>query len=269
VPKQALALEVVCTNCGAKLPVDGTIRTLVCEFCGTHNVMSRELWEQFHPPEAMPMPAAGGRVLLFILAPAVVVVVVIALVMGLRPKSHSVTPPLPTFTSAGSSCGGAEWACSADGKSMLECVSDKLVVADTCKGPKGCRSIENGKKVSCDHTRADVGDPCYGSDSSCSTDGKMEVRCDGAKYIAIHACGGPDGCTVTPAKNGGYDLSCDDHMAPPDAPCDEDGRMACSTDSKSLLRCARGHFTVASACKHGCTLTKNHLDDTTTIDCER
>jgi hypothetical protein len=150
---------------------------------------------------------------------------------------------------------------------MLECDGSKLVVALTCKGPKGCRALEHGKTVSCDYTRADENDPCNVKDGTCSMDGKSELRCDGAKFVLASSCGGPDGCSISPNGNG-YTLTCDDHIAPVNSPCLEDGRFACSTDKKSMLRCTRGHFIAASSCRTPCTIKKDLVAATTTVSCD-
>ncbi len=106
-------------------------------------------------------------------------------------------------------------------------------------------------------------------DSTCSTDKKSELRCDGAKFVTVGACTGPDGCTVSPS-NDGYVLSCDDHVAAANAPCLEDGRFACTPDGKTMLRCTRGHFVLASTCKGpgACKVTKNAASATITVACD-
>jgi hypothetical protein len=203
-------------------------------------------------------------------APLVITAVVFAFVFSHRPTLPVVPSPYvgPTaFAMPHAPCNGTKAACSPDGKSFLECENDRLVVTLTCKGPKGCRSTDHGKSVSCDYTRAEENDPCNVKDWACSTDGKMELRCDGEKFIAAHACGGPEGCTVSLGNDGQQTLSCDDHIAPENAPCVDDGRFACSSDMKSLLRCTRGKFVLAKACKGPCSLAKDRVADTTSITC--
>jgi hypothetical protein len=274
-------IDVPCSHCGARLSADGSTPTPLCAFCGTHNTLPASVWQQLRPAPppiqpmqpmqpAMPAPSTTSPIIVPIIIGVVVaggvVIGVLATVAG-GARSPTSTPS--AFATPSAPCNGAEAACSTDGKSMLECDGNKLVVALTCKGPKGCRALDHGKTVSCDYTRADENDPCNVKDSACSTDGKSEVRCDGAKFVTVQACGGPDGCTVAPAKDDGYTLTCDAHVAPLDAPCLEDGRFACSSDMKSLLRCTRGHFILASACKGPCTLKKDRVADTTTVSCER
>lgn len=251
----------------------------MCPFCGTHNTLSNEVWAQVRPPTPSPTPHVAqevpskspvGLIIGLSMGAAVIITGAVALSILLSVPTQVTTTPAPSaFAAPNSPCNGTKAACSLDKKSMLECENDKLVVSLTCKGPNGCRALEHGTSVSCDYTRADVNDPCNNNDSSCSTDGKSQLRCDGVKWVMAQACGGPDGCSIAPNKEGSYTLTCDDHVAPVDAPCLEDGRFACSADMKSLLRCTRGHFVVASACKKPCSLKKDKVADTTEVICER
>jgi hypothetical protein len=283
-------INVACSNCGARLDADGSTPAPVCSFCGTRNPLPADVWKRLHPPGQVhpfyvwsPRAAAraaasstsaeppvrrssNGNVIVGVIG---IVVAVVAVVAGLLQHSSSPSKKRSPFVAPNSACDGMKSACSSDRKALLECDDGKLVLGMTCRGPKGCRATDHGKSVSCDYTLAEANDPCNVKDSACSTDGKTELRCDGAKFVVASPCNGPDGCTVAPSKDG-YTLTCDDHVAPPGAPCLDDGRFACSSDMKSLLRCTRGHFVLASACKGpgACSLSKNAVADTTTVSCD-
>jgi predicted RNA-binding Zn-ribbon protein involved in translation (DUF1610 family) len=48
-PAAAEPVRFPCPACGASLPVDGTKRTMGCEFCHTQAFLPDELWRRFHP----------------------------------------------------------------------------------------------------------------------------------------------------------------------------------------------------------------------------
>ncbi|HEY1556390.1 MAG TPA: hypothetical protein VGF94_16260 [Kofleriaceae bacterium] len=279
-----------CSNCGANLELDGSTPTPQCTFCGTRTPVPAEIWQLLHPQglvhafyvwdsqafgaraaalaaaaEEPPAPKRSGnwKVALLIIGFAAIPGVVDLLALG-GSKHHA-----SVFAAPGSSCVGATSACSTDHASMLDCVDDKLVVVLACRGPKGCRATDQGKSVSCDYTFAALNDPCNVKDSACSTDHRAQLRCDGTQFVLASTCDGPDGCTVAPT-NDRYTLTCDDHVAPPGSPCLEDGRFACATDGKSMLRCTAGHFALASKCKgpKACHTTRNAVDATTDVSCD-
>jgi len=273
-PHPEARVDVPCSNCGARLAADGSTQTPVCTFCGTTNALPLDVWARLHPAGlAAPFfvwslasrPKTPASVYLAVAGALVVVAGLAALVAYVVRASR---PPSP-IGAVGGACSGTQAACTADGESLLECENEKFAVACTCKGSKGCRPTEHGRSVSCDYTRADENDPCNVKDFACSTDGKSELRCDGSKFVLASPCGGADGCTLAPDKDG-FTLSCDDHVSPVGAPCLADGRFACSPDGKSMLRCSRGHFELASTCKgpKACAVAKNAIDDTTAVSCD-
>ena len=43
------AVDTRCTSCGGAVPVDGTVRSAPCPFCGVALVIPDDLWRRFHP----------------------------------------------------------------------------------------------------------------------------------------------------------------------------------------------------------------------------
>lgn len=286
--RNAAPVNVPCVRCGAPLEVDGSTPVPVCSYCHTRTPIPPELWKRLHPSgtthpfylwmtprEATAASASravrSARSQWMWIALGLVVVAIVGTVVWAVRKSMAAAASAPPagFGVAGGSCDGKQSACSLDKKTLLECENEKLVVALTCKGPAGCRTGDHATSVSCDYTRADENDPCNVKDETCSIDGKTELRCDGSKFVPAGTCKGPDGCTVTPAKEV-YALSCDDHVADLGDVCAEDGRWACATNAKSLLRCIHGKFIVASTCKGSgaCRVMKNRAADTTSVACD-
>jgi hypothetical protein len=271
-PSALVPLQFDCTNCGARLAIDGSTRMVSCTYCRTEMMLPDALWHQFHPAEAapqvapqLPSPAAfraplviglvaGGVAALGGLIAVILAIVGAAGAAGVRVGS---TPANP-IAAAGDPCNGRRAACAKDGKAELLCAADgKMAVAGTCKGPNACRAAIDGKSITCDVTLADRGDPCDIKDDACSTDHKAELRCQAGHFAVLATCKGPDGCTLTPAKKGeGYTLSCDDHVADVGDPCFDSERTACSSDRKALLTCTAQRFAVHHACKKGCSVKK-------------
>lgn len=50
-PSRAVSTQ--CNNCGGALKVDGTSRSVDCEFCSTTNILPDHVWRIFHPPRAL------------------------------------------------------------------------------------------------------------------------------------------------------------------------------------------------------------------------
>ncbi len=265
---------VPCSQCGAPLDADGTTPILTCAFCHQKTVIPDDVWRRIRtrqtPVPAQFPPATRIPMWIYFAVPAGIVLVVGAIVWGVRRMTSAPGPQAPHgFAVANSACDGKRAACSLDKGAMLECDGDKLVVALMCRGPAQCHTVDQGDSVSCDYTRAEENDPCNVSDSACSMDAKSELRCNGVKWVRSGACKGPDGCTTTPSDKG-FTLSCDDHVADPGDPCLADDRWACTPDGTRSLRCARGSFLVATVCDgpKGCVVSKNRATDQTTVACD-
>jgi hypothetical protein len=101
------------------------------------------------------------------------------------------------------------FACSVDGKTMLECDGKSLAVASSCRGPKAC-FFEKGEsgaephKIDCDDGLAQEGDPCTQPHRiTCALDHKEELVCDGHKFGKKRECRRSD-CRID-----GTELFCD------------------------------------------------------------
>ena len=101
------------------------------------------------------------------------------------------------------------FACSSDGKSMLECDGKTLSVVSACRGPKACW-FDHGEpgaephKINCDDGLADEGDPCTQPHRiTCALDHKAELVCDGHKFGKKRDCRHSD-CRID-----GTELFCD------------------------------------------------------------
>lgn len=278
-PSPLVPLRFDCTNCGARVAVDGSAQRVACAYCRTEMLLPEAIWLQFHSPPPEPRPAAEiaapgrGALVIGLVAGGVAVLggVIAAVVAIVGAARVTVVPtPLVPIATAGDPCNGRRAACAKDGRAELLCGTDgKMTVAGTCKGPNGCRAAIDGKSITCDVTLADRGDPCSGADDSCSTDHDAELRCQGGRFAVIATCKGPDGCTLTPAKKGeGYTLSCDDHVADVGDPCFDTERTACSSDNKALLTCTAQRFVVDHACKRGCTVKKLVGTGNKEMDCK-
>ena len=93
---------------------------------------------------------------------------------------------------------GANYACSTDLNSELNCQNNKWAVESTCKGPNHCKVT--GSTVNCDDDFADIGDPCKSSASdanySCTMDKKTRIVCTANKFVPYDFCRGPKGCHI-------------------------------------------------------------------------
>ncbi len=92
-------------------------------------------------------------------------------------------------------------ACTADGKSLIQCLKGAYVVS-ACGGPAACKQKDS--KYECDKSIAAVGDSCEGAGNACSTDGKSLLECKGGKLAASAECKGAKGCKVEGDK-----INCD------------------------------------------------------------
>ncbi|HOU92516.1 MAG TPA: hypothetical protein PLU22_15795 [Polyangiaceae bacterium] len=89
-------------------------------------------------------------------------------------------------------------ACSADGKSELDCARAAWRVASACLGPRGCSVVDlgNAYTVECDASVARAGAPCRsGSSRACSEDGRRELECRDGTYRERAECA--KGCTAS------------------------------------------------------------------------
>ena len=74
----------------------------------------------------------------------------------------------------------------------------------------------------------------------------------------LNSCKGAKGCRVLELpEDKKVDFVCDDAVADPGDPCDENGEEACTMDRKGLLKCTSNKFVPAAACAGGCAFDAN------------
>jgi hypothetical protein len=80
--------------------------------------------------------------------------------------------------------------CTEDGKALLLCKNEKMVVAAQCGGRHGCR--QRGTELVCDETVAALGDACdsseYEGKFACTPDQKTRLVCKSGKMIKDRDC---------------------------------------------------------------------------------
>jgi hypothetical protein len=91
----------------------------------------------------------------------------------------------------------ASAACTADGRTLLECRDDVWVVLAPCRGPDGC-TIE-GQNIGCDTSLAVAGEGCDGKGAACAADGKTMLQCKSAKWAVERVC--PKACEIKKAEH--------------------------------------------------------------------
>ncbi|MBL8607099.1 MAG: hypothetical protein JNL38_07255, partial [Myxococcales bacterium] len=110
-----------------------------------------------------------------------------------------------------------------------------------CLGPRGCVQGPGGPE--CDESVAGVGEPCAAEGGfACSADGGSMLVCARGRQAVASTCKGPRRCSVQAG------VACDTATADAGDPCADEGRLACSRDTKTLLKCRRGAFGPDQAC---------------------
>jgi hypothetical protein len=174
-----------------------------------------------------------------------------------------------SVATAGDACSGSSgYACAADMKNALQCLSNKFVLAETCKGPNACKSTAG--EIFCDNDIADVNDPCRDDgDYACTGDKLAALQCKGKKMLTINSCRGPKSCAVV-HKGKDVDIDCDMTVAAENDPCFFPNNEACTSDKKSMLTCKGGKYTSPTACPgaNGCTVTVTAKQYKVTCDTE-
>ncbi len=97
---------------------------------------------------------------------------------------------------AGSAC-TASAACTADGKTLLECKDNAWTVLAPCRGPDGC-TVQD-RNIACDTSLAVAGEGCDGKGASCAGDGKTMLQCSNGKWAVDRAC--PRACEVRKSEH--------------------------------------------------------------------
>lgn len=167
-----------------------------------------------------------------------------------------------TTAAAGDACPRnppLDYACTADHAQALVCEGGRYALWRACRGPEGC-SVEGGRNIHCDTTLGEPGDPCARAGTyACAVDRQTLLVCDGARAALKPAssCRGPKGCQV---ERDSRKVDCDDDVAQPGDPCDQEGRIACALDHKAELSCSHGKYDKKRDCRRSdCRLDDNEL----------
>jgi hypothetical protein len=90
----------------------------------------------------------------------------------------------------------ANYSCTPDKKTLVNCLNNKFVAWETCRGPKGCM-LTPDNKLHCDNTFAAEGDLCRDPDTSaCTPDATQMLKCSAQfKWVKSSDCK-KEGCKV-------------------------------------------------------------------------
>jgi hypothetical protein len=173
---------------------------------------------------------------------------------GCKSSGNDVACDNDTFA-AGEPCDVAQndYECGPDKVSVVQCKNKHWKLAGKCPGPKGCASQK--QKVTCDDSVADVGMPCATEGSAaCSGDKQSLLKCKNGAMGQDAKCRGAKGCDATSGVP-----KCDTTIAEAGDTCGADDEAACSSDTKSLLRC-RSHVMVSmQQCKGACKVSGSDI----------
>jgi hypothetical protein len=145
-----------------------------------------------------------------------------------------------------------------DPKHFLVCRGG-VQALDNCLGANGCAVV--GTSVKCDQSIAAIGDACsVAGGAACSPDSKQFLKCDGTKIVLDADCKGPAGCSHV-----GTQVKCDESVGAAGDVCSDEGKAACSVDTKSFLKCTAKKLAVTATCggPKGCFIqgTEVHCDE--------
>ncbi|HVH45265.1 MAG TPA: hypothetical protein VM925_23090 [Labilithrix sp.] len=99
-----------------------------------------------------------------------------------------------------------------------------------------------------------IGAPCAPEGGyECTADRRALTACRGGRTVLASTCRGARGCTV------GNAVDCDHSVAMIGDACDGPREIACSQDSKALLRCSNGVYQFAEACRNACLATSGRV----------
>ncbi len=146
-------------------------------------------------------------------------------------------------------------ACTPDHKHALVCGADRKFGSR-----QACIECSQslGPSVHCHRVESD-GEPCgTDGDLACDRAGDLLLRCDGRTMRPIRACLArpyqPYGCNVQRevGLSSGLTSACNDAELQAGGECGMEGKVACSADLRSTLRCEQGKFVAMDACASGC-----------------
>ncbi|MBX3210084.1 MAG: DUF1962 domain-containing protein [Labilithrix sp.] len=191
-----------------------------------------------------------------------VLVVIVALGIGggaqaceARARTAPAQPaPPPPYAGPppGAQCADGPATCGADRASVVQCQRGAWVLLQACPGSLGC-SLAGGA-IRCDSSPSQAGAPCepeggYG----CTPDRRNLTVCRAGRTAIASTCRGVRGCSI------GNAIDCDHSVALVGDPCDGPKEIACSQDSKALLRCSNGVYQIGEACRNACLASSGRV----------
>ncbi len=115
--------------------------------------------------------------------------------------------------------------------------------------------------LACKKGSPEVGTACENDGEASCRDGQTMISCEEGKWHEV-TCKGPKGCEETETL-----ANCDMSLGVDGEPCGTEESYACSTDGKSLLKCADTKWTLQSLCKgpKACDASGPTVDCDTTL----
>lgn len=158
----------------------------------------------------------------------------------------------PRVPKPGEKCRNEGTGSCSDATHLMKCVSGAWRLS-SCLGPTGCAPTSKDS-VRCDGSVSRVGEPCDApNESACTSDGKQLLGCQAKKMALSADCLGPAACSFDATKNL---FRCDQSIGALGALCSDEGKSACTRETKEILMCTGGKFVLDSACggPKGCAI---------------
>lgn len=149
-------------------------------------------------------------------------------------------------------CADGPPVCAMNGSSVGQCQNGRWVTLQGCTA--GC-TLGPGGFAQCGAAPAPVaaggaGAPCAAEGGyGCTPDRKALTVCRGGRTAIASTCRGKGGCID------GNAVDCDHSVAMVGDPCESPKEIACSTDSRALLRCTGGVYRESEPCRNACLST--------------
>jgi hypothetical protein len=161
-------------------------------------------------------------------------------------------------------CANGPPMCAPDRGAVIQCQNGQWIMLQACPGARGCGIANNNNMIQCDTSprvagpapapapaaAGGVGEACAAEGGyGCTNDRRGLTICRGGRTALASTCRGQRGCAV------GNAVDCDHSVAMAGDPCESPKEIACSMDSKALLRCAGTVYQVSEPCRNACLST--------------
>jgi len=160
-------------------------------------------------------------------------------------------------------CANGPAMCAPDRMAVIQCQNGQWILLQQCPGSRGC-GIAPNNMIQCDTSprmapnqpppqqpqAGGVGEPCAAEGGyGCTADRRGLTICRGGRTALASTCRGQRGCSVANA------VDCDHSVANAGDPCESTKEIACSMDSKTLLRCNGAAYQFGEPCRNACLST--------------